>query len=77
MDIFDVITMSRLKSAAETANKIGTLGRCSVMVIGEYQVSLMFELESCFQTVLVSANDVDYESSCNNGGAGKPPCSPR
>lgn len=79
MDIFDVVSMQRLKDLAEKANTVGVLGRCSAVVTGEYKVSLMFELQSCFQAVLIGANDEVYDSSSNgkNGNGGhNPPSQP-
>lgn len=73
MDIFDIVTVQRIVAIAEAANKVGTLGRCSVVVTGEYRIAIVFDLESCFQSVLTSSNDEYYESSCKNGGLGKPP----
>ena len=81
MDVFDVVSMQRLKSLAEAANRVGVLGRCSAMVVGEYKVSLMFELESCYQAVLASANDEFCNASpcsCDNncGRDNYPPFKP-
>lgn len=68
IDLFDVVSVERLKRIAESANKVGILGRCSVFINGEYDVSFAFELDGCFEAALISANDDNcYDTSKDLG----------
>lgn len=61
IDLFDVVSMERLRGLAESANKVGRLGGCSVEILGEYRVSLLFELNGCFEALCESANESKYD----------------
>ncbi len=73
-DIFDVVGMDRLRALAQRANQVGMLGRCSVIVTGFYEVFFVFELTSCFEASLISANDEVYKKikSCNDDSDDNP-----